>query len=61
VQGELGEFHFQCEDGYCHISRFIRTEEMKAQWLQPQIQQWVQGVEQLVQVAPHFQIGRAVV
>jgi len=27
---------------------------MKAQWLQPQIQQWVRGVEQLAQVAPHF-------
>jgi len=45
VHGELGEFHFQCEDGYRHVSGFIGTEEMKAKWLQPQIQQWVRGVE----------------
>jgi len=33
VQGELGKLYFQCKDGYCHIGGFIRTEEMKAQWL----------------------------
>jgi len=27
---------------------------MKAQWLQPQIQQWVKGVERLAQVAPRY-------
>jgi len=35
VQGELGTFHFQSEEGYRHVGRFIGTENMKAQWLQP--------------------------
>jgi len=54
VQAELGEFHFQYEDGYHHVDGFIGTTEVKAEWLKPQIQQWVRGIKRLTQVAPHF-------
>jgi len=54
VKGELEAFHFQYEDGYCHVGSFIGTPEAKATWLQPQIQQWILGIQQLAQVAPQF-------
>jgi len=54
VEADLGDYHFQYEDGYRHVGGFIGTSEAKARWLQPQIQQWVRGVERLAQVAPRF-------
>jgi len=54
VQGELEAFHFQYEDGYRHVGGFIGTPEAKAKWLQPQIQQWILGIQRLAKVAPRF-------
>jgi len=45
VWHKLDHFHFQYEDGYCHVGSFIGTMEAKHQWLQPQIQQWILGIK----------------
>jgi len=54
VQAELAEFSFQYEDGYRHVGGFIGTPEAKTKWIQPQIQQWIKGIERLANVAPRF-------
>jgi len=54
VQAELEEFRFQYEEGYRHVGGFIGTLEAKAKWIQPQVQQWIKGVDRLAQVATRF-------
>ncbi len=54
VQAGLQEFNFQFESRYCHVGRYLGSQEAHNQWIQPQIQQWVRGMEHIAQVAPQF-------
>ena len=48
---DLEEFNFQQLDGHRYLGGFVGTPEARDTWLAPQIQQWVEGVEELSKVA----------
>ena len=54
AKANLARFKFQYCDGHRYVGGFIGTEEAKAKWLEPKIQAWVYGVEQLARVARRF-------
>jgi hypothetical protein len=54
VQTELREFNFQYRSGARYLGGYIGTPEAKQQWLAPQIQKWVDGVEALARVAVRY-------
>ena len=51
---ELAEFQFQQLDGHRYLGGFVGTPQARDSWLDPQIQQWVQGVEALSKVARRY-------
>ena len=40
----LQKFNFNFQDSHCYIGGFISTNAAKAEWLQPQINKWVQSI-----------------
>mmetsp|Transcript_4502 Transcript_4502/g.9683 ORF Transcript_4502/g.9683 Transcript_4502/m.9683 type:complete len:235 (+) Transcript_4502:217-921(+) len=50
----LEEFNFKFLDGYCYIGGFIGTDEARDAWLEPQIQQWVEGIKLLFGAAKKY-------
>ena len=50
----LTEFNFERRDGSRYVGGFVGTTAARDQWLAPQIQQWVRGVETLAKVARRF-------
>lgn len=50
----LEEFDFKRRDGCRYIGGFIGTDAARQEWLVPQIQKWVQGVESLTKVAKRY-------
>jgi hypothetical protein len=53
-QRRLAEFNFDFRDGSRYVGGFIGTDEAKREWLEPQIQQWVAGIETLSRVAKRY-------
>jgi hypothetical protein len=51
---ELADFNFIFRTGSRYVGGFVGDDEAKQAWLEPQIQQWVDGVEKLAKVARRF-------
>lgn len=54
AQEVLEEFNFRFLDGHRYIGGFIGTDEARDAWLQPQIQQWVDGIKLLSGAAKKY-------
>jgi hypothetical protein len=50
----LDEFDFQYKDGHRYVGGFIGTRASRLEWLEPQIQKWIDGIESLAKVAKRF-------
>jgi hypothetical protein len=50
----LAEFEFQFRDGSRYVGGFIGSDDAKREWLEPQIQKWVAGIETLSRVAKRY-------
>jgi hypothetical protein len=50
----LRAFDFKYVDGSRYLGGFIGTDEARTAWLQPQLDDWVYGIEQLSKVAARF-------
>ena len=46
-QWRLAEFQFEFQDGSCYVAGFISTDDVKCEWLEPQIKEWDTGIETL--------------
>jgi hypothetical protein len=44
AEGILGRFNFKYADGHRYVGGFMGSEAARQEWLQPKIQQWVDGV-----------------
>jgi hypothetical protein len=50
----MAGFAFQYVEGHRYVGGFIGTPESREAWLQPQVADWIHGVEQLAQVAKRY-------
>ncbi len=50
----LAEFDFQYSTGSRYVGGFIGDAETQSEWLEPQIQKWVEGVKTLAKVARRY-------
>jgi hypothetical protein len=50
----LVEFNFRHEEGHRYLGGFVGTEAAEAQWVDPQIQQWIEGVHCLAAAARRY-------
>jgi hypothetical protein len=50
----MAGFAFKYVDGHRYMGGFIGTTEAREEWLQPQLENWVHGVEQLAKVARRY-------
>lgn len=50
----LQELQFQHKAGARYVGGFVGTEEARQEWLLPQIQNWIYGVEKLASVAKRY-------
>ena len=50
----LTDFAFQYVHGHRYVGGFIGTKEARDDWLKPQLDAWVYGIEQLAKVAQRF-------
>ena len=48
------DFAFEFKDGHCHLGGFIGSDEARQLWLEPKIQEWINGVQALAKVAKRF-------
>jgi hypothetical protein len=46
-QWRLAEFQFEFQDGSCYVAGFISTDDVKREWLEPQIKEWDTEIETL--------------
>jgi hypothetical protein len=54
AKAQLDAFGFKFVDGSRHVGGFLGTEAALLEWLEPQIVQWVRGVEALAKVARRY-------
>ena len=50
----LHEYAFSFVDGHRYVGGFVGTAESQAEWLEPQIQHWVDGIHALAKVARRY-------
>jgi hypothetical protein len=50
----LASFDFKYVDGHRYVGGFIGTDEAREAWLEPQLDAWVYGIQQLAKVAVRF-------
>ena len=50
----LDEFNFKFLDGHRYIGGFVGSDQAKQEWIEPQIQQWVEGVRLLSGAAKKY-------
>jgi hypothetical protein len=50
----LERFHFASSNGHHYICGIIGTQEAHSAWLEPKIQEWIEGIRALAQAECHF-------
>ena len=50
----LEEFNFQHSDGHRYVGGFVGSGEAEAAWVDPQVQQWIEGVYSLAKAAQRY-------
>jgi hypothetical protein len=50
----LEEFNFQHSDGHRYVGGFVGSGEAEAAWVDPQVQQWIEGVHSLAKAARRY-------
>jgi hypothetical protein len=50
----LEEFNFQQSDGHRYVGGFVGSGEAEAVWVDPQVQQWIEGVHSLAKAARRY-------
>jgi hypothetical protein len=50
----LEEFNFQHSDGHRYVGGFVGSGEAEAAWVDPQVQQWIEGVQSLAMAARRY-------
>jgi hypothetical protein len=53
-QRRLAEFKFEFQDGSRYVGGFIGSDDAKREWLEPQIQKWVAGIETLSPIVKRY-------
>ena len=53
-QWRLAEFQFEFQDGSCYVAGFISTDDVKCEWLEPQIKEWDTEIESLSCMTKHY-------
>ena len=53
-KGILEELNFQHSEGARYLGGFIGSTAKQLEWLRPQIQQWIEGIEKLAKVAKRY-------
>ena len=54
AKAALSRFDFRYQEGARYVDSFIGTEAAKKAWLEPQIEQWVEGIHALARIALHY-------